>query len=77
MNTLCLCLPFCSPVSPWESKVGSNGADRLTHCLTFSLLLVLCASNVHSYFAVCLILFLFGVNTQEIPALAHKQEIYG
>lgn len=73
----CVCVPFCSPVSPGVSKVGSNGADRFSYCFTFSLLLVLCASYVHSYFVVCLILFLFGVNTQEIPTLAHKQEVCG
>lgn len=48
--TRCVCAPFCSPVSPGESKAGSNGSGQLSHCLTLSLLLVLCASNVHSYF---------------------------
>lgn len=45
-------MPFCSPVSPGESETGSNGADQLSRCSTFSRLLSLCASNVRSYFVV-------------------------
>lgn len=69
---LCALLFCCQPRGVWA---GSNGAaDQLSHRLTSSLLLVLCASNVHSYFVACLILFLFGVNTQEMLELAHKQK---
>lgn len=58
--TRCVCAPFCSPVSPGESKAGSNGSGQLSHCLRFRLLLVLCASNVHSYFVAGLNCFFVG-----------------